>query len=106
MLSTNFTDYRLYYQVLYNNVNRPWLETRMPVTTDQIGTGAMGYVLNSTNPAVANNTWSMVINTVNATAGDPYKVTVRALQCPLAGCPVPPPPVSCCHVFGFSPLYP
>ena len=93
MLSTNFTDYRLYYQVLYNGVNRPWLNNRMPVITDSIGTGAMGWVLNSTDPTVANNSWAMVMNTLNTSGSDPYKVQINALQCPLEGCPVPPPPV-------------
>ena len=101
MLRSNYTDYRLYYQVLYNGYqNRPWLEDRMPTITDDMGTGAMGYVLNSTDPTVANNSWSVVINSKNVTAGyNKHRLVVKALQCPLSGCYVPPPPVrgiACC----------
>lgn len=98
MLSTTFTDFRLFYQVLYNsNQNREWLTDRLPTPTDQMGTGAMGYIANPTNVAIANNSWHVAINTVNATATDrqyKYQVQVKALQCPLSGCYVPPPPVS------------
>jgi hypothetical protein len=97
LMSTNFTDYRLTYQVLYNSgQNRAWLEDRLPTPTDDMGTGAMGYVLNGSDPSVANNSWTVVINTVNTTASGFYKyaITAKALQCPLQGCYVPPPPVS------------
>lgn len=95
-LSTPFTAYRLDYQVLYGSSHqfRPWLEDRMPVPyLDQSGTGAMGYVNQS--DSFPNSTWQMVINNINATSNDYYKhtFTVNALNCPLAGCPVPKPPV-------------
>ena len=97
MLSTNFTAFRLFYQVLYNtNQNVPWLTDRMPYSNDSIGTGTMGYIYNGTEPTVANNSWTVVLNSVNASVNGYYKhqITVKALQCPLEGCPVPPPPLS------------
>ena len=100
MLSTNFTAFRLFYQVLYNtNQNVPWLTDRLPQSTDPIGTGAMGYVLNGNDPTVSNNSWTVVINSVNANVNGYYKhqITAKALQCPLEGCPVPAPPVSAVH---------
>jgi hypothetical protein len=36
-----------------------------------------------------------VLNSVNATlsGGNKHRLDIDALQCPIAGCPVPPPPV-------------
>ncbi len=61
---------------------------------DPIGTGAMGSV--DLTDAARNNTWHTVINTIGASTpgANMYTLRVNALQCPLSGCPLPPPPVS------------
>ncbi len=97
-LSSNFTDYRLNYEVLYGSTNewRPWNDDRLPdASLDQSGTGAMGTV--DLSDAAPNKTWAMVINNVNATSPGwwhKYTTVVNALQCPrIVGCPLPPKPV-------------
>jgi hypothetical protein len=121
-LSTNFTDYRLLYRVVYSTSSsvsevRPWQLDRLPVPTDQMGTGAMG--LADATKAAPNNTWHVILNSVNATSTSAsFKhridvstaqfvaaqlaschvrlcgvVQVDAFQCPLEGCPPPPPPI-------------
>jgi len=66
----------------------PW--TRRPTPADAIGTGSIHQ---------ANKTWYVILDTVNATVANPslarsrHEVHVSALQCPLSGCPAPPPAV-------------
>jgi hypothetical protein len=96
-LSTNFTDFRLNYEVLYGAAQewRPWNDTRLPVATlDQTGTGAMGTV--DLTDAAPNKTWTMVVNSLNANSSGwfQYTFSVNALQCPrIVGCPLPFKPV-------------
>ncbi len=95
-LGTNFTDFRLNYEVLYGSAQewRPWHEERLPLPSDPTGTGAMGTV--DLTDAAPNKTFAMVINSVDADSEDWFKYTVRmnALQCPrIVGCPLPPRPV-------------
>jgi len=45
----------------------------------------------SSNLPDGNNTWHVMLNTVNATAG--YSLVASVLQCAPGGCPVPPPAV-------------
>jgi hypothetical protein len=82
----NYTDYRFNYLVQYNEQRRPWLADRVPLPSDDLGTGFLH---------ADNRSWTVMINTVNtstAFGSNRYAVDVSALQCPLEGCPVPPPP--------------
>ena len=75
-------------------VFRNWSDTRLPdAVNDPSGTGAMGTV--NLTDAAPNKTWHVVINGVNATSPgwSKYLINVDALQCPLAGCPLPYRPV-------------
>jgi len=88
----NYTDYRYNFAVVSSdNRMRPWKET--PVTgSDDTGVGAMGNAVGGRN-----GTWSVVSSSRNSSlfdsaVEDPLVLNIRALQCPLSGCPLPPKP--------------